>query len=111
MKVQLQTNYSTRNLLQKTNKTNDCAKPNFSSQVMVSDCSGKGIDWLLSNGIKLLFESHKPFRIDTSIGEKGSIQTVRAYFPDKDAAPVLKSLSGVLNNEFDVIWGAEKGAI
>lgn len=111
MKVQLQTNYANRNLAQKTNKTAAVNQPNFSSQVMVSGCNGKGIDWLLAKGIKLAFENHKPFKVDTVSGEDGGIKTLRAFFPGKDAKPILQTLEKTLNNEFDVIWGAEKGAI
>jgi len=103
MKVQLQTNYATRNLMQKTNKAEACGKPNFTSIVQVSGYEKNS--GTLFRGIEMILESFHPVSgIKKGLaGENDAIKYMQAFFPNDKDAMVLESLTAAIHNEKDVI--------
>lgn len=100
MKVQLQKNYSNRNLTQRTNKAEAFKNPNFKSTITVSDESGKGLNWLLARGIEIVMESHRPTsKVERGSHLDGGVRLLTAYFSDQKDGKVIASLKGALNGE------------
>lgn len=102
MKVQLQTNYSTRNVIQNTNKAKVCAKPNFSSTFLIS--KKQNTSWLLFKGLTDILESLKPTS-KKNINKNwpgGYVNHILMSFPESKDDEVVKALKKVLHGEKDV---------
>lgn len=93
MKVQLQTNYSTRNYTQRTNKADACAKPNFAGTGQVTMPMNIGLSLKPLKRIAEVFQ----LRVPTSIIEDGvdlvnGLHYVKASFEPIKDADVVRSL-------------------
>ena len=104
MKVQLQTNYTNRNLTQKTNGTQACAKPNFARTWEVSGPTEQ-ISPLFLRGVEMVLESFKPTSITK--GEivprlgMNPITYIKASYPQEVDEKVLRALEASLHHEPD----------